>query len=362
LTTLTVQELTTFEGLPGLREEWNGLVSSEKLGPSQSYEWLSTLWDLHKANRELFLLIVRDEQGITGIAPFVREIERRRGLRVRLLRMLSGFHSLHGTPLLLCRRHGETLRIVFDHLQKTREAWALWFTSYQVGDEQEKLLLPLLRERGYPVSTAQGVRSPFQRLEETWEQKFKSLQPRFRTALRSREKRLREKGKMELRFLDSATQWQEGLEAIREIEGASWKLQAGTAITAQDFQWQFYSRYSRIAAEAKTLRIPVLFLDGEPIAYDFALYEDGIYYLLKTSYKSKWHDSYPGFVLRKMLVEWTYAQGGREIDYLGKDEDWKMKWTSQLREHLDCFIYGRSLAARYLHGLHKFRKLLRPQG
>jgi len=62
LTKLAVQELTTFEGLPGLREEWNGLVRSQKLGPSQSYEWLSTLWDLHKANRDLLLSIVRDDE------------------------------------------------------------------------------------------------------------------------------------------------------------------------------------------------------------------------------------------------------------------------------------------------------------
>ena len=159
------------------------------------------------------------------------------------------------------------------------------------------------------------------RVLEKIEEKVKALQPRFRTSLRSRERRLREKGKVELRFLDTLKLWEEGLEAIKSIEEDSWKVGAGTAITVQDFQWEFYRRYAPIAAAAGTLRIPVLHLDDEPVAYDYALLHHGVYYLMKTSYKNKWHDSYPGFVLRYLLMDWTYSQNVGEIDFLGKDED-----------------------------------------
>jgi len=54
-----------------------------------------------------------------------------------------------------------------------------------------------------------------------------------------------------------------------------------------------------------------------------------------------------------------YSVGCREIDYLGKDEDWKMKWTSSVREHRDCYVYGRTLAARYLRGLQTVGSLFR---
>jgi CelD/BcsL family acetyltransferase involved in cellulose biosynthesis len=279
-----------------------------------------------------------------------------------LLKMLSSFHSLHGTPFLLGRNKQETMRAVFEHLRRRQESWTIWFTSYEVGDSQEAMFFSMLQELGYPFSTTPDVRSPYQRIAETWEEKLKTLQPRFRTALRSREKRLREKGAVELRFLDSSAEWEQGLAAIREIEEDSWKVEAGTAITVQDFQWQFYSRYAPIAAAAKSLRIPVLYVAGEPVAYDYALYENGIYYLLKTRYKKKWHDSYPGFVLRKLLAEWTYSQDCQEIDYLGKDEDWKMKWTDSVREHRNCYIFSRSLVARYLHGLHRAKTLLRRGG
>ncbi len=351
MSAITIQEFSSFEDLNSIRSEWDQFVCSESYGPAQSFDWLSTLWDVNRANRELLVLVASDKEGFTGIVPLVQEKEKRRGVTARVLKMLSGFHALHGTPLLLGRRKEETIPSIFDHLRRRNGSWTLWFNAYQVGDPQEALFFSILKERGYPFSTVPGIRSPYQQLEETWEEKLKTLQPRFRTALRSREKRLREKGKMELRFLDKPGEWQEGLAAIREIEEDSWKIEAGTAITAQDFQWQFYSRYAPVAAEAATLRIPVLFLDNEPIAYDYALLTDGVYYLLKTSYKNKWQESYPGFVMRKLLVELMYSVGCREIDYLGKDEDWKMKWTSSVREHRDCYIYGRSLAARYLRGL-----------
>ena len=351
MSAITIQEFSNFEELKCIRSDWDHFVRREAYGPAQRFDWLSTLWEVNRANRELLVLVASNKEGFTGIVPLVQEQEKRKGVTARVLKMLSGFHALHGTPLLLGRHKEETIPAIFDHLRRRNGSWTLWFNAYQVGDPQEALFFSILKERGYSFSTVPGIRSPYQRLEETWEEKLKTLQPRFRTALRSREKRLREKGNVELRFLDKPGQWEEGLAAIREIEEDSWKVEAGTAITAQDFQWQFYSRYAPVAAEAETLRIPVLYLDNEPIAYDYALLEDGTYYLLKTSYKNKWHDSYPGFVMRKLLVELMYSVGCREIDYLGKDEDWKMKWTSSVREHRDCYVYGRSLAARYLRGL-----------
>lgn len=358
----TIEEFTTWQPLNGLRDPWNDLVRKQNLDPSHEFEWLSTVWDVNHANRELLVLLLRDEEGLVGIAPFVKETEKRKGLTVGILRPLAWFHSLHGTRFILGRSPELAAQAIFEHLGRKHGDWALWFTQYQAGEQQETLFTRVLRERGYLLESYSGVRSPYMRLEETWDEKMKTLQPRFRTALRSREKRIREKGQIELRFMDSPTQWQAGLEAVREIEDDSWKIEAGSAITVQEFQWQFYRRYAPIAAEKGTLRIPVLFVGGEPVAYDYALYDQGVYYLLKTSYKNKWQEMYPGFVLRKLLVEWTYANSGCEIDFLGKDEDWKMKWTTTVREHNEWYAFNRNWNALYLRWLHRLATLVRAKG
>jgi CelD/BcsL family acetyltransferase involved in cellulose biosynthesis len=358
----TVEEVTTWPLLEPIRQEWNQLVHQLSLGPAQEFEWLGTAWEVNQSNRELLVLLLRDSEGLAGIAPFVQETEMRNGLRVKILRALGQLHTLHGTQMILARDSHAMLAAIFDHLEKNHGDWTLWFTQYQRGEEQESFYTRALEERGYAHEFHAAARSPYLQMQETWDDKLKSLQPRFRTALRSREKRIREKGRLELRFLDSPREWEAGLEAIREIEGDSWKIAAGSALTVQDFQWQFYSRYAPSAAEKGTLRIPILLLDGEPLAYDYALFDTDVYYLLKTSYKQKWQDLYPGFVLRKLLVEWAYAQKGKEIDFLGKEEDWKMKWTSTVREHNDFFVYNRTWSARYLRGLHRLKTILKRAG
>ena len=357
-----IEEISDWQQLTPLRQQWNDLVSSQNLPPAHQFDWQATVWEVNRAQKELLVLLLRDGQGLAGIAPFVKETEKRKGLTVSILRPLSWFHSMHGTQLIRGSDSQSLFREIFDYLARKHGHWALWFTQFESGEEQERLFIRELRDRGLSYESYVGERSPYMRLSQTWEEKMKTLQPRFRTALRSREKRLRERGRIELRFLDSLGDLQAGLEAIREIEGDSWKVSAGSAITEQDFQWQFYSRYAPIAALNGTLRIPVLFLDGEPLAYDYALLERGVYYLLKTSYKQKWQEMYPGFVLRKMLVEWMYAQQGSEIDFLGKDEEWKMKWTDSVREHTVCYGYNHNLSALYLRSLHHIGALLRRKG
>lgn len=357
-----IEEFTSWPTLIGFREQWNALVHQQGLDPSHEFEWLATVWDANQANRELLVLLLRDCDGLAGIAAFVKETQRRTGLSVQILRPLGWFNSLHGTRAILGRNPELASQTIFEHLQRKHGDWALWFTQYQTGEEQETLFAKTLKQGGYSFESNSGVRSPYLLIEGTWDEKMKSLQPRFRTALRSREKRIREKGAVELRFLDKPNEWEAGLEAVREIEEESWKIEAGSAITVQEFQWEFYRHYAPIAAEKGTLRIPVLFVGGEPVAYDYALYDRGVYYLMKTSYKNKWQELYPGFVLRKQLMEWSYAEKMSEVDFLGKDEDWKMKWTATARTHNEWYAYNRNWSARYLLWSHHLGTLLRHKG
>lgn len=356
---LTVQEYSDFESLAPLRDAWNHLVRSTNLSPAEEFDWFATLWQLHHASRTLIVLVVRDESGITGIAPLVKNTERRKGKRVEILRTLGSFHALHGTPFLLGRRSRDTAEVLFSYLDKYHRSWTLLFLGFLRESEAEKIVLTELSKRGHTIRTQPAENSPYLELKGSFEEKLKSLQPRFRTTLRSRDRRLRQKGQIELRFLDAPSMWQLGLEAIREIENDSWKVAAGTAITVQQFQWDFYRAYAPKASAAGILRIPVLYVDGEPVAYDYALLDRGTYFLMKTSYKAGWRDFYPGVVLRYLLIQRLYSENARELDFLGRDEDWKLKWTETVRAHAMHTVFRRSFAGSYLLACHKAASWLR---
>ncbi len=345
---LKVDEWCALEEVSPFIPEWEAMVGKERLTPAHTYEWLKVLWEIYRSSVDsLMLLTVRSDGRLVGIAPFVKKNERRKGLKIPLLRPLNIF-SLHGTQFILDGNQPLVMEAIFRHIACRHRDWGLWFMTYQEGEEQALVFETILNQYKYPFSKRATERSPYLLMRGTWEDKMKTLQPRFRTALRSRQKRLEERGKLELRFFNSTEDWRAGLEAIAQIEEESWKASAMTAITRDFRQWAFYEKYAPLAAANQTLRIPVLYVAGEPVAYDYALFKDGVYYLLKTSYKKKWEDAYPGFVLRKLLMERLYAEKAVEMDFLGKDEQWKMKWTDSVRRHVEYTVFNRTLRSRYL--------------
>src|SRR5262249_17948739 len=123
--------------------------------------------------------------------------------------------------------------------------------------------------------------------------------------------------------------------------------------------WSFYQQYARAMAGSSVLRLSILRVDDEPVAFDYGLQYDGTYYLLQTSYKEAWHEHYPGFVLRKLLIEKLCSLGIKEIDFGGDAPDWKLKWTNQARQHRFYTIFNRSMRGRYLGWVNAAARTLR---
>src|SRR5262249_25375982 len=159
---------------------------------------------------------------LVGIFPLVTEREKRAGLPARIIRPLSHFHQVHGTPMIVGEPRAAVMEALFQHVGRAVR-WDLWFMVLMADDAQRPVFDRRLAELGYHVLVQPGDRSPYRTLDTSWDECMRRLQPRFRTTLRSREKRLREKGKVELIFFDGASDWPQGMQAIREIEEDSWK-------------------------------------------------------------------------------------------------------------------------------------------
>lgn len=353
-------------GLPGdldpnasLKEEWDALVERTNLGLGYQFDWARTLWQIHQESHGLALLIVRDGNRLAGLVPLVKEIVRQKGVSLRWLKSLFALHEIHGTHFVHAGDPAESIGKVLDYLQGIGNDWDLWTMHFVKGDKQVELFEMELRRHGLHFMVADTKRSPYMPLKGSWEEQSKDLQSRFRTTVRSRERRLREKGKITLEYFDTPSKLEFGLKAIQIVEADSWKLGAGTALTEDPKQWPFYVQYGEFAAANASLRLPVLFFDGEPVAYDYSVYHKGIYYLLKTSYRNAFQQDYPGTVLRKLVVEKLCSEKAEEFDFLGLDEEWKMKWTNVAKEHVVYTVFNNNLRSRYALLTSNVAKLLK---
>jgi CelD/BcsL family acetyltransferase involved in cellulose biosynthesis len=185
------------------------------------------------------------------------------------------------------------------------------------------------------------------------------------TELRRRRRRLEERGMVSLAVERGDGDLDGLLAEGLAIEAAGWKGTRGTAIRAGADTLRFYTHVARWAAARGWLRLAFLRVDGVGVAFDFALQQDGVHWLLKTGYDPAWRTCSPGKLLRLEMISAAFDAGLRSYEFLGNDEAWKLEWNVRLRERLRLQVFGRTPAGRtlwwaYTQGrplLHRARRL-----
>lgn len=148
--------------------------------------------------------------------------------------------------------------------------------------------------------------------------------------------------------------------ALREffrLEAMGWKREAGTAIALDPRLIAYYGAIARVFARRGQLAIAFLRARGERIAGCIALEDDASFYLLKIAYDPSYAHYGPGQLLVRETAFDAGRRGLRLYDLLGRDSPYKMKWTDQVRPHLELRIYASSLRARTRHCV---REIARP--
>lgn len=210
----------------------------------------------------------------------------------------------------------------------------------QPGDVTTIALRDESRARRYRVLERRLERSPFVATDLGWDDYLASLGGKLRRELRRRRRRLGEQGRVELVVEDGRGDLDELLAEGFRVEGSAWKEARGTAITSQDATAVFYRDVANWAAGRGSLRLAYLRLDGRPLAFDFAIEEDGRHYLLKTGFDPACRGLSPGLLLRFEMLERAFELGLRSYEFLGTDEPWKLDWTSSVRERVELMAFA----------------------
>jgi CelD/BcsL family acetyltransferase involved in cellulose biosynthesis len=200
--------------------------------------------------------------------------------------------------------------------------------------------------RRYRVLERTLERSPSVSTELGWDNYVAGLTGKLRRELRRRRRRLDEHGHVELVVEDGSRTLDDLLAEGFRVEGAAWKGARGTAIASQDATRAFYGEVAQWAAGRGSLRLAFLRLDGRPLAFDFAIEEDGCHYLLKTGFDPAYRELSPGMLLRFEMLARAFAHGLRSYEFLGTDERWKLDWTSSVRERVELRAFAPTSVGR----------------
>jgi len=162
---------------------------------------------------------------------------------------------------------------------------------------------------------------------------FQGLTSQVRNTIRRREKKFfaAERGKLEI--VTGNDSLEEAIAAWCKIYDSSWKA-------AEPFP-EFVPGLIRMCAARGWLRLGLAYYDGEPIASQIWIVNQGRAAIYKLSYDEKFAHLSAGTVLTAHLMRHALDEDKvKEVDYLIGDDNYKKDWMSHRRERWGIIAYN----------------------
>ncbi|MFC1661146.1 GNAT family N-acetyltransferase [Gemmatimonadota bacterium] len=338
---LTVEEIGRPDELAACAEAWETLADRAGGDLFQTYEWVSTWLDVFWRDRPIRVLLVRDRGDLVGLAPFLNDKE---GEALCGNSLALPIHpQIRRTDILAASDHDRIAEAI------------LSFFHEHVGRVNLSMLVPRdsamlsalsqVAERGGGGTVVRPETvSPLVRFDGDWDTYLQSRPRRVRKELKRKMRRAEKTGGVEWTVAKGPDEVDAAVAAVFQVEEHSWKESQGESISDNQDLREFFFRFARVAADRGWLRIHLLHLDGEPIAYIYGVVRGGHYYALKTSYDQKHRDLSPGIVLFGHALQDAASQGYGTFEFLGEDQRWKHELATESWPHaIACVVSRKNL-------------------
>ena len=345
---VTAQVAAGFDSLPALEREWRALFDSLPAEPAMSFEWTQALVRTQlNPSDECRVVTLRRGERLVGLVPMIVRATRVFKQRHFVLRPLAELKNTHSD--LLMERAPEVVSAFFGALRGLECRWdSLRLSKLLYGH----VMTPLLEEQAIALGYTPHLRfrkaAYWIRLPGSFDEYFAARSSKFRNHARRAEKKLRAAGRVSVVEIAAAEQFEDGYDALLQVERRSWKEPYGTSMSAVPSQAALYREWGRAAAATGNLHLQLLMLDGEPIAHNLGCVHRGTYYYLKSSYSASHRPLSPATFLRLALIDSMIARGVTEIDFCGTPYEWEQQWTNAYRWHRVLSVYAPTWRGRIL--------------
>ena len=142
------------------------------------------------------------------------------------------------------------------------------------------------------------------------------------------------------------------------IEAMGWKAIAGTSIADDPKVTRFYVALARLFGRRGRASLYFLRIAGERAATLLTIEDARTLYALKIGYDPRHYALGPGHLLVWQVALDAEKRGLEELNFVGRDDEWKRKWTDQAREHASVVVYRRSMRGLATYEL---REVIKPR-
>ncbi|HPD13594.1 MAG TPA: GNAT family N-acetyltransferase [Planctomycetota bacterium] len=365
---MRVRAITTEADWQRLEPEWDPLVErAASATVFLTWEWLVPWWRHFAAKGdELAILAAREGDTLVGLAPLYRS-RVAAAHRLGSLRRLGVVGDRSGDSEYLDfaiapGREADVLPAFLDAIERDERGWDLLHLHLMPAASPN--LAPLRRlaaERGWLVES-KSVPCLAIRLPGAWEQYLATLQPRFRSKLRSLERRFGADDAAAFEMCADAAALPERLESLFALHQRRWRAAGKPGAFADAARRGFYRDMGEAFLRRGWLRLWSLRLGGRFVAHEFSFEHLGRVYFLQQAYDLACSDQNVGTALKAHVIRQSIAGGARAYDFLAGAAPYKQRWGAAASECVQL-TFGRPAARARLHlGLRRLAERARNRG
>jgi CelD/BcsL family acetyltransferase involved in cellulose biosynthesis len=316
------ERIDTDEAMAALAPEWKALhAESRPHNPFLSWEWSRACRKHHAAQSRLYLLAARREGQLVGLAPL--RLERQFGFRA-LWFLGDGRSDYLG--FLLHPSAPDVESALLAELQRRRSEWDLAVLRQLAGPYTAlpaAAAPPRLRAAG-----VEGTVAPYLAHSGDWESLRASGPGWLKRMAKASRKWIKDGGTVERIEGARAADF---VDAIAEIEAASWKGQEGVGRFQPGAGRELLREALTDLGALGSMELWLAFKDDRPVAFEINFRETERIWLYQGAYREEYRKYSPGGVLDYLSIENAWRDGAREYDFMSGDEPYKAERTDAQR-------------------------------
>jgi len=342
---MTVEWITEEGAFEGLGGEWDALLPDNST-PFDLHCWYLSWWRAFGDDAGLSVCTVRRAGELVAVLPLMSRESR-----------LLGLANSHASVFRPLARDRDALRELSAAVLRERPA-VLSLPRLPAQDPSVEALQAEAGPAGALVSVAAAYASPIVATDGDFDAWRKASKPRWGAPLERFRRKMGRDYEAELALVEAPRDLEAELEDGFRVEASGWKGSAGTAILSSPETVALYRAVGREFAARDALRLSRIVLDGKTAAFDFDILHRNRLYLLKTGFDEEFRRLAPGLVMRLAIIERCFENGLDAHELLGAESEWKNKFATGKREHVNLNAYPRRPLglARYA-----YRTALRPR-
>ncbi len=373
---IRVDKITHPAAFAALEPIWNSVLEASASNTlTLTYEWLSTWWHVFNDHRELYILLVRDDEAVIGLAPMLKRRVQQYGLLS--LRRLEFLATGEDEADELCSDYLDFICVrgreeeALGAILQTLHADADWDEMWLPEMSAQSVNLPLLKTfcaRQETHTEARGeALTLYLPLNQSWENLLQNTGSDFRRRIRQDRKRFAEYGG-EIRRIDTEDGFAAAFEQLITLHQARWTGRQRPGVFASQRFTTFHRQFAKLAMRRGWLKVYLALKDGQAFAaiYNFIYNNKMHYYQSGVRIEASGLRS-PGVLLQSFAIEDAIHLGCSEYDFLKSAAgSYKFKWHPQTRAlvnlrvsrtHAKAALYNTT--AKVIGGLRGFKRSLK---